>query len=85
MDFFTGLINFRFDIYSNDNFSEKEDYVLDNFKITPPMSTFTLGFVISQLETFKRTDFVDSDPKIPCIRFHGRSGISDELEKSVKV
>lgn len=29
-----------------------ELYVVDYFETTPPMSTFTFGFVISQLEKF---------------------------------
>ncbi|XP_065370998.1 aminopeptidase N [Calliphora vicina] len=32
--------------------NEEDAYVLDHFETTPPMSTFTFGFVISQLERF---------------------------------
>ncbi|XP_037815960.1 aminopeptidase N [Lucilia sericata] len=32
--------------------NEDEVYVLDHFETTPPMSTFTFGFVISQLEKY---------------------------------
>lgn len=28
------------------------DYVLDHFETTPPMSTFTFGFVISKLDKY---------------------------------
>uniref|UniRef100_A0A1A9WGS8 Aminopeptidase n=1 Tax=Glossina brevipalpis TaxID=37001 RepID=A0A1A9WGS8_9MUSC len=36
------------------NSSSELDYVIDYFEPTPPMSTFTFGFVISQLNKLKR-------------------------------
>lgn len=67
-----------FHIYSEDN------YVVDHFEPTPPMSSFTFGFVISQLTLVERTDLQDPHIKKLCIKVYARPDIHKDLEMTVK-
>lgn len=63
-----------------------DNYEIDFFETTPPMSTFTLGFVISQLSLLNRTATPDPELKRPCtLRIWARPDIHDELEASVSL
>lgn len=64
------------------HFSE-DNYVVDNFEPTPPMSTFTFGFVVSQLALLERTDLQDPRIKL-CIKVYARPDIHKDLDLTVK-
>lgn len=49
------------------------------------MSTFTFGFVISQLALLERLDFPDPHMKKLCIKVYARPELHKDLEKTVKV
>ncbi|XP_070504143.1 aminopeptidase N-like [Chironomus tepperi] len=57
-----------------------ENNVLDHFQITPPMSTFTFGFLISQLTVVEKSDYLQ-DPHIKnvCIKVYARSELHADL------
>lgn len=60
-----------------------ESFVLDHFETTPPMSTFTFGFVISQLQQVNRTDFQDPHIQNLCIKVYARPDMHKDLLESV--
>lgn len=64
------------------NFSEN-DYVSDTFAVTPSMSTFTFGFVMSELEMLSKTQLTDVHLKNVCVKIYGRSEMLDELDRAV--
>lgn len=45
-------------------YSNKTDYVIDHFKTTEPLSTFAVGFIISQLTRVNSTQTDLLKPKI---------------------
>lgn len=49
------------------------------------MSTFTFGFVISQLEELNRTDLQDPHIKKLCIKVYARPELHKDLEATVKL
>lgn len=65
--------------------SSEDNYIVDHFETTPPMSTFTFGFVISQLSLLNRTDFADPNLKKLCIRVYARPDLHKDLEQTVKL
>lgn len=66
-------------IYSDDH------TVLDHFQLTPPMSTFTFGFLISQLTVVERTDFPDPHIQNVCIKVYARSDLHADLQNVVSI
>jgi hypothetical protein len=48
------------------------------------MSTFTFGFVISQLTLLNRTDLQDPHIKNLCIKVYARPELHRDLEQTVK-
>lgn len=56
---------------------------MDTFETTPPMSTFTFGFLISQLSVVNRTDFPDPNIKKLCIKVYARPDLHKDLQDSV--
>lgn len=66
------------------NFSEN-DYVIDTFAVTRPMSTFTFGFVMSELEMLSKTQLTDVHLKNVCVKIYGRSEMLDELDRAVSL
>ena len=58
--------------------------MVDHFEKTPPMSTFTFGFVISQLTQLNRTDFSDPHIKKLCIKVYARPDLHRDLEQTVR-
>ena len=65
------------------NSISREDYVIDHFETTPPMSTFTFGFVISQLQYLNRTHIPDPTLKKPCIKVYARPELHKDLDQTV--
>lgn len=57
------------------------NYVIDHFEKTRPMSTFTLGFVISQLSEVDRTYHTELEK--PSLKIYGRKEFHKEI--SVKL
>lgn len=57
------------------------NYVIDHFERTRPMSTFTFGFVISQLSEVNRTYHTAIEK--PVLRIYGRKDFHKEI--SVKL
>lgn len=57
---------------------------MDHFQITPPMSTFAFGFLISQLTVVEKTDYLQ-DPNIKnvCIKVYARSELHADLINTV--
>lgn len=64
-------------------YSSDDNYVVDHFEKTPPMSTFTFGFVISQLMLVNRTDFADPRNNKVCIKVYARPELHKDLENTV--
>ena len=74
---------FIFILFSYAFFRESENYVVDHFERTPPMSTFTFGFVISQLVQLNRTSFPDVRLKNLCVKVYARPDLFRDLDASV--
>lgn len=58
--------------------------MVDHFLPTPPMSTFTLGFVISQLVELPRSTVLESGANGPCIRVWSRPDLGADLTAAVR-
>lgn len=71
-------------MFNTESFVSSEDnYVVDHFEPTPPMSTFTFGFVISQLALLARTNFADPRMKKLCINVYARPELHKDLDQTV--
>lgn len=70
-----------FFLYSINCFSENnEGFVVDHFKTTDRMSTFTFGFVSSELSEVVYPTAAGSDPDLPTIRVWARPEFHGELQ-----
>ena len=58
--------------------------MVDHFLPTPPMSTFTLGFVISQLVELPRPSIQEPGFNGPCIRVWSRPDLAADLTAAVR-
>lgn len=57
---------------------ENPDYVVDHFAVTPEMSTFSLGFVISQMTEITKSESAES--LNPEVRIWARPEFHSELQ-----
>lgn len=57
--------------------SSDSNYVIDHFERTRPMSTFTFGFVISQLSEVNRTYHTPLEK--PILKIYGRKDFHKEI------
>uniref|UniRef100_U5EY25 Aminopeptidase n=1 Tax=Corethrella appendiculata TaxID=1370023 RepID=U5EY25_9DIPT len=57
---------------------ESTEYMVDHFAVTPAMSTFTFGFVISELKLVSRTSAVGDNQK-PQIKVWARDEVHENL------
>lgn len=64
----------------NENDSNADDeYVIDEFETTPPISTFTVGFVISKLTEVNSTMIKEDKEASPIVKVWAREEFQDQL------
>lgn len=64
----------------NENDSNADDdYVIDEFETTPPISTFTVGFVISKLAEVNSTMLKEEKEASPIVKVWAREEFQEQL------
>lgn len=70
---------FNTPLRSTEKLNDDSEYVMDHFETTPPMSTFTIGFVTSRLEMLNKT-VVPLTPETPIVQIWSRPNIHEDLK-----
>lgn len=77
---YTTLFNTQIERTEELNDENLKNYVVDYFEMTPPMSSFTFGFVISELKEVITNRTLETSEKKPIIKIWARPEVHDDIQ-----